>query len=136
MICFIVFRIHKYSIHLCIILLLKSLFVIYFLVLSFSRYKEYMICLISCSKCSDVLTAFTCAGALGNLQSICVGVNTLKLKWSDTLSEKPLPSTLVRNILLSKASRTLSLPSKSAYKFLWIYIFFLLFSWILSSFFS
>ena len=36
--------------------------------------------MISCSKCSDVLTALTCAGALGNLRSICVGVNTLKLE--------------------------------------------------------
>ena len=34
-----------------------------------------MICLISLSKFSDVLTAFTCASAIGNLLSICLGVS-------------------------------------------------------------
>ena len=38
-----------------------------FLVTSFFRYKEYMICLISFSKFSDVLLAFTCASTIGNL---------------------------------------------------------------------
>ena len=38
-----------------------------FLVISFVRYKEYKICLISFSKISYVLTAFTCASAVGNL---------------------------------------------------------------------
>ena len=38
-----------------------------FLVISFARYKEYMICLISFSKFSDVLPGFTCARAIGNL---------------------------------------------------------------------
>ena len=38
-----------------------------FLVISFSRYKEYMICLISFSKFSDVFPYFTCAGAIRNL---------------------------------------------------------------------
>ena len=38
-----------------------------FLVISFARYKEYMICLISFSKFLDVLPAFTCARAIGNL---------------------------------------------------------------------
>ena len=37
------------------------------LVASFAQYKEYMICLISFSKSSDVLAAFTCASAIGNL---------------------------------------------------------------------
>ena len=35
--------------------------------ISFARCKEYMICLISLSKFSDVLPAFTCARAIGNL---------------------------------------------------------------------
>ena len=43
-----------------------------FLVISFSQYKEYMICLISFSKFSDVLPTFTCAIAIGNLCSICL----------------------------------------------------------------
>ena len=38
-----------------------------FLVISFARYKEYMICLISFSKFSVVLPAFTCARATDNL---------------------------------------------------------------------
>ena len=38
-----------------------------FLVISFAQYKEYIICLISISKFSDVLPAFTCARAIGNL---------------------------------------------------------------------
>ena len=36
-----------------------------------------MICLILFSKFSDVLPAFTCARAIGNLSSICLGVNIL-----------------------------------------------------------
>ena len=36
-------------------------------VISFSRYKEYMICMISFSKFSDVSTGFTFAIAIGNL---------------------------------------------------------------------
>ena len=47
------------------------------LVISFARYKKYMICLISFSKFSDVLAAFASARAIGNLWSICLGVNIL-----------------------------------------------------------
>ena len=35
--------------------------------ISFARYKECMICLISFSKFSDVLPAFTCVRAIGSL---------------------------------------------------------------------
>ena len=38
-----------------------------FLVISFSRYKKYMISLIAFNKFSDILPAFTCASAIGNL---------------------------------------------------------------------
>ena len=38
-----------------------------FLVIYFARCKEYMICLISFNKFSDVLPAFTCRSATGNL---------------------------------------------------------------------
>ena len=48
-----------------------------FLVISFARYKEYMICLILFSKFSDFLPAFTCARAIGNLWSICLGVSRI-----------------------------------------------------------
>ena len=55
--CFTIFRIHKYSIH----------YLIYFLVISFAQYKEYMICLISFSRFSYVLPAFTFAIGIGIL---------------------------------------------------------------------
>ena len=50
-----------------------------FLVISLTRYKEYMICLISLSKFSEVLPAFNCGRAIGNLSVICLGVNTLNI---------------------------------------------------------
>ena len=50
-----------------IIPLLNSVYCYCFLAISFVRYKEYMICLILFSKFSDVLLAFTCARAIGNL---------------------------------------------------------------------
>ena len=65
----------------------------------------------SLSKFSDVLLAFTCARAIGNLWSICLGVNILRLEWS--FSEKPVPSIFIGNILVSKALKTLYLPSKN-----------------------
>ena len=45
-----------------------------FLVISFDRYKEWTICLISSNKFSESFPAFTCAGAI---RSICLGVNIL-----------------------------------------------------------
>ena len=41
----------------------------------FPPYKEYIICLISCSKFSDVLPYFMSARVIGNLWSICLGAN-------------------------------------------------------------
>ena len=46
-----------------------------FLVISFARYKKYIICLISISKFSDLLHVFTCTSAIGNTWIICFGVN-------------------------------------------------------------
>ena len=46
----------------------------HFLVISFAWYKQYMIWRISFNKVSDALPAFTCAGAIGNLWSIYLGV--------------------------------------------------------------
>ena len=94
-----------------------------FLAISFARYKGYMICN-KFNKFSDVLPAFTCTIAIGNLGNllllvrICLGVNILRLQWSETFSEKLVSAIFIRNILLSKASRNLSLPSESAYKLL------------------
>ena len=54
---------------------MKFIILLYiFLVISVTLYKEYMICLISYSKFSDVLPAFTYASATGNLWSTCLGV--------------------------------------------------------------
>ena len=49
-----------------------------FLVISFAQYKEYMICLSLFSKFLDVLIAFTCARAVGNLWSICLEATILR----------------------------------------------------------
>ena len=88
-----------------------------FLVISFAWCEEYMTFLISFSKFSDVLPAFTCAKAIDNHWSICLGVNIFRLEWSETLSKKPVPAIFIGNILLSKALRTLSLTSERLYKF-------------------
>ena len=73
------------------ITLLKSLHCyILFLAISFAWYKEYIICLISFSKFSDVLPAFTCANASSNLWSICLGVNILSSLHLKALQLEPL----------------------------------------------
>ena len=53
---------------------------------------------------SDLI--FTYARAIGIFWSICLGVNTLRLK---ALSEKPEPSIFIGNVLLPKVLRTLPL---------------------------
>ena len=68
----------------------------------FARYKKYMICLILFSRFSDVLPAFACARAIGNLWSIWLGANVLRLKWSETLLEQPVLLMIIGNILLSE----------------------------------
>ena len=45
-----------------------------------------MICLISFSKYSNVLPAFICASAIGNLCSVCLGLNVLKFEWLEILT--------------------------------------------------
>ena len=58
------------------------MFLYTFLVISFARYKEPMICLISFNKFPDVLPAFSCYRTyflhIGNLLSICLGVKILR----------------------------------------------------------
>ena len=76
-----------------------------------------MICMISFSKFSDVLPAFTCERAIGNIWSICLGVDNWGLELSEILSEKPMPSIFIGNVFLSKALRTLSLSSKEYISF-------------------
>ena len=48
-----------------------------FLVICFDWYKEQTIYLMSFNKRSELLPTFTCARAIGNFWSICVGVNIL-----------------------------------------------------------
>ena len=61
-----------------------------------------MICLISFSKFLDVLTDFTCAGVIGNLGSICLGVNIFSCLWLKTLQLE----TLWSETLATRATRT------------------------------
>ena len=49
-----------------------------------------MIFVISFNRFSDVLPAFTCANAIGNLCSICLGVNILNCVQSKTLRTETL----------------------------------------------
>ena len=44
-------------------------------------YKEQTIFLISFNKLYELLPAFTCARAIGDLWSICFGDNILSLEW-------------------------------------------------------
>ena len=68
-----------------------------------------------------MLPVFTCVGAIGNLWSICLGVNILSRERSDTFAalanmpRRPFLSICspVGNILLSKPSTTLRLSSRS-----------------------
>ena len=71
--------------------------------------------LISLSKFSDVLPAFTCTRAIGNLWKIYFGVNISRLEWSKMVCAFNF---FIGNILLWKALRTLSLPLKRLCKFL------------------
>ena len=68
------------------------------LVISFARYKEYIIYLISFSRVSDVLPAFTCASAIGNLWSMCLGVNTLSLRKKILTLERISPRNIYLNL--------------------------------------
>ena len=53
-----------------------------------------MIYLFSFNKFSDIVTAFTCASATGNLSSICFGDNILRSEWSENLWLDTLASEL------------------------------------------
>ena len=62
------------------------------------------------------MPTFTCVRTIGNLWSNYLGVNILSLDWS--VFKRPEPSNFIKNILLSKPSGSISLPSKNLYKFL------------------
>ena len=60
-----------------------------------------MIFLIWLGKFADVLPAFTRGRTIGNLLSICLRFNILRLEWLETFSEKRVCSIFIENILLS-----------------------------------
>ena len=67
-----------------------------------------MVCLISFSKFSDMLQAFTCASAIGNFLSLYVGINIIN----------SFPCVFIGNIHFLKALRVNSQPSQRAYALL------------------
>ena len=95
-----------------------------------------MICLVSCSKFSDVLPALTCARAIGNLSSICLGANILRLEWSENLPElKNLYLHFLWGIFCCQRHKELFIYHRKVY--ITVYIFFLLFFlWILRFYFT
>ena len=79
-----------------------------FLVISFALHKKYKISLISISKLSDVLPAFTYGRAIDNFWNICLGINILSHARSKRAKSKgcPLPfAAYIENILLLEALR-------------------------------
>ena len=60
-----------------------------FLVISFARHREYLICLASFGKFSDMLPAFTCTSVIGNLWSSFLGLNIVRFDWLETLARRP-----------------------------------------------
>ena len=116
---------------------IKVIILLYnFLVIYFALHKGYMICLVSCSKCSDVLPALTCARAIGNLSSICLRAHILRLEWSENLSElKNLYLQFLWEIFCCQKHKELFIYHRKVY--ITVYIFFLLFFlWILRFYFT
>ena len=73
-----------------------------FLVISLDWYKEWTICQISFNKLSALLSAFTCARAIGNLWITCLGVNILSpVPVVDFNENNALLKTLITNSLPS-----------------------------------
>ena len=91
-----------------------------FLVSSFSRYKENIIFLNWFSSFSNVLPAFTCPRAIGNLWSIWVGANI----FNNESEGRPVTSICrYQKIPLLEALRNIPLPLWSAFKLPRIYRF-------------
>ena len=106
-----------------------------FLIIYFAWYKEYIICLISFSKFSDVLPAFTCANVIVNLWSICLRLNILNCLWSNTVATwfkihvSPFHCFPFGNIPLSKSLKTFCFPLRSIIAFLRVSAFFSFSDW-------
>ena len=76
---FTIFRIYKYSIYSVYNFKKLSRSLYTFLIVSFARYRKYMIFLNLFSKFSDALFAFTCVSTIGNFWSSCLEPNMLTL---------------------------------------------------------
>ena len=94
-----------------------------FSVIYFAQFKEYVVWRISFCKFSDLLLGFICNSAIGNLWSIYLGINILRLEQSDTSSTLTdilgWPESLAGfngNISLLEALRITSLSSKGAFR--------------------
>ena len=88
--CFTVSTIHKYSIHCVLFFYWIHYVVVYIFGKFWCLIKKYVICMISFSRFSDVLTAFTYARTIGNLWNICYAANILSCVWSKTLLSQNL----------------------------------------------
>ena len=81
-----------------------------FFIISFAQYREYIICLVSFSRSSDVLPAFIYENDIGKFWSICLGVDI----FSRVVKSKghPFPYiAFIGNIPLLKALWVNSRPS-------------------------
>ena len=113
---FTIFRIHKYSFRSAYNFTEFIILLYTFLVASFSRHNKYMICLIPLVSLQILFLAISCAIAIGNLRSICLGINVLSCLWCKILSKILVSAFLCfpfRNILLSRALKTFWLPLRS-----------------------
>ena len=119
---FTIFRIYKYRNFIEFIILLYT-----FLVISFARYKEYIVWRISLNKFSDVLPAFICASTICNFWSIYLGVNILSCLRSAKIVSLPFPCVCFPfgNIPFSRSLITFCLPLRSIIAFVRVTSFFL-----------
>ena len=76
--------------------------IVYFFSYFFYWYSEFTICLISFNRFSELLPAFTCARAIGNLWSSCLGVIILSsVPFVNFNENNPLLKALGSNSLTS-----------------------------------
>ena len=113
-----------------------------FLVICFAQYKEYIVWRISFSMISDVLPAFTCTRAIGNLWSICLRISNssllpdvfyiVKVKYVKYIHNNHL-STLMRLAALMRLDALIWLGAlKRLIFFWWVWLFWFRQSWLIS----
>ena len=67
-----------------------------FLVISYAQYREYVFCLISFSKFLDVCLLLLVQELLVIFEAFFLGVNILRLEWSETLQSETLATRAMR----------------------------------------